>query len=194
MSVVQITIVYVLDASECLPTPEEWPSAWQEQEAWKKAKEAATKQAIRIFYSYLHLALVSPEGSSNASPVMITSFLQSEADSKKDAAARPASADDRKSSKDEPAAVAEDAVKKEDVDDKEVAAKVFRTLPPLCMPFDTHLGLHRALAALSTLCNATQPDIVSGLSNIPSTCVCCSTRKSTVTGRLLSSASQLLVM
>lgn len=44
MYVLQVTIVYVLDAAECLPTIEEWPSVWQEQEAWRKAKKAATKQ------------------------------------------------------------------------------------------------------------------------------------------------------
>jgi hypothetical protein len=36
----QVVVVYLASAADLLPSPEEWPQVWAEQEAWKKAREA----------------------------------------------------------------------------------------------------------------------------------------------------------
>ena len=39
----QVVVVYLASAADLLPSPEEWPQVWAEQEAWKKAREAFDK-------------------------------------------------------------------------------------------------------------------------------------------------------
>ena len=34
----QVTAVFLVDASECFPTAQEWPKIWEEQQAWRKGK------------------------------------------------------------------------------------------------------------------------------------------------------------
>ena len=40
----QVTIIYLVDASECIPTAEEWPKVWEAQEKWRRDKQEAAKK------------------------------------------------------------------------------------------------------------------------------------------------------
>lgn len=47
----QVTVVFLLDAAEVMPSSKEWPQVWQQQEAWKQAKKdhaAALKAEVRF--------------------------------------------------------------------------------------------------------------------------------------------------
>ena len=33
----QVTVVFLVDASECVPSAADWPHVWEQQQAWKKA-------------------------------------------------------------------------------------------------------------------------------------------------------------
>jgi len=48
----QVSVVFLLDASEVMPSAKEWPQVWEQQEGWKQSKKehaAALKAEVAFF-------------------------------------------------------------------------------------------------------------------------------------------------
>ena len=41
----QVSVVFLVDASECMPSSKDWPAIWEKQEAWKASKAAHENSA-----------------------------------------------------------------------------------------------------------------------------------------------------
>lgn len=52
MMCLQVTVIFLVDASEVMPSAKQWPAIWEKQEAWKASKaahEEAKKKAVSHF-------------------------------------------------------------------------------------------------------------------------------------------------
>ena len=52
----QVTVIFLVDVEKAMPSKEAWPTVWQEQLAWRKAKAdheaAATAKAAEVRWSF----------------------------------------------------------------------------------------------------------------------------------------------
>ena len=42
----QVTVIFLVDAEQCLPSKGEWPKVWAEQQAWIQSKKDHDNQQV----------------------------------------------------------------------------------------------------------------------------------------------------